>query len=122
VTARRTLRARARLRDDRGSGAVLALALVMAVVTIGLSGVTLAAALTARQRVIGAADLAALAAADAASGAIPGQPCAVAAEVASGNDARLTVCRSSGLVVSVTVVGAFAGIPIDARSRAGPPR
>jgi secretion/DNA translocation related TadE-like protein len=110
-----------RLRDDRGSGAVLAVAMVMAAVTVGLSGVTLAAALTTRQRVIGAADLAALAAADAASGAIPGAPCRVAAGVARANAARLAGCRADSLVVTVTVVGSFAGIPIQAHSTAGPP-
>ena len=110
------------LRDDNGAGAVLALALLMAVVTIGLSGVVLASALTARQRVIGAADLSALAAADAASGAIAGAPCDVAAGVATANNARLATCHADGLVVSVTVVGSFAGIPIEAHSRAGPPR
>ena len=116
-----TARLRTRFDDDGGAGAVLALALVMVVVTIGLSGVAVASALTARQRVVGAADLAALAAADAASGAIGGAPCDVAASVARGNGARLTGCDSDGLVVSVTVAGSFAGIPIAARSRAGPP-
>jgi secretion/DNA translocation related TadE-like protein len=100
---------------------VLAVALVMAVVVIGLAGVSLTAALSARQRVIGAADLAALAGADAASGAISGEPCAVAAGVARGNGARLAGCGADGLVLTVTVVGAFAGIPIEARATAGPP-
>jgi secretion/DNA translocation related TadE-like protein len=108
-------------RDEAGAGAVLAIALVMAVVVFGLAGVSLAAALSARQRVIGAADLAALAAADAASGAIGGAPCEVAASVARGNSARLSGCEANGLVVTVTVVGSFAGIPIEARARAGPP-
>ena len=110
-----------RLRGERGAGAVLALALVMAVVTLGLSGVTLAAALTVRQRVIGAADLAALAGADAASGAIGGVPCEVAAGVATANGTRLTACEADSLVVSVTVVGSFGGIPIQVHSMAGPP-
>ena len=109
-------------RGDRGAGAVLAIALVMAVVVIGLAGVTLAAALSARQRVIGAADLAALAAADAASGAIAGAPCEVAAAVVRGNGARLTNCEAQGLVLSVTASGSFAGIPITASARAGPSR
>lgn len=109
------------LRGDRGAGAVLAIALVMAVVVIGLAGVTLASALSARQLVIGAADLAALAGADAASGAIGGVPCQVAADVARGNSARLAACEADGMVVTVTVVGSFAGIPIQARSTAGPP-
>jgi secretion/DNA translocation related TadE-like protein len=111
----------ATFRDDRGAGAVLAIALVMAVVVIGLAGVSLAAGLSARQRVIGAADLAALAAADAASGAIGGAPCEVANRVAEGNGARLTGCKADGLIVTVTVAGSFAGIPIEARARAGPP-
>jgi secretion/DNA translocation related TadE-like protein len=108
--------------DDRGAGAVLAIALMMAVVVIGLAGVTLAGALSTRQRLIGAADLAALAAADAASGAIGGVPCRVAADVARANGAGLAACETDGLVVTVTVVGSFAGIPIQAHSTAGPPR
>lgn len=107
--------------DDRGAGAVLAIALLMAVVMFGLAGVTLAAALSTRQRLIGAADLAALAAADAASGAIGGVPCQVAAGVVRANGAGLAACEADGLVVSVTVVGSFAGIPVEAHSTAGPP-
>ncbi len=107
--------------DDCGAGAVLALALVAAIVVVGLSGVLLAAGLTARQGVIGASDLAALAAADAASGAVPGDPCGIAGRVAVGGAARLASCRVDGLVVEVTVVASFASIPISARSRAGPP-
>ena len=109
-------------RDDRGAGAVLAIALVMAVVVVGLAGVTLAAALSARQRVIGASDLAALAGADAASGAIAGVPCEVAAAVARGNGTRLTGCEARGPIVSVSVSCSFAGIPISAAARAGPSR
>ena len=106
---------------DRGAGAVLALAIIAAVVTIGLFGVGLAAAMSARQRVIGVSDLAALAAADAASGAVAGLPCEVASRVAAGAGARLEACQVDGLVVDVTAGARFAGIPITARSRAGPP-
>ena len=109
-----------RLGSDLGAGTVLAIALVSVVVVFGLAGVSLAGGLTARQRLIGAADLAALAAADAASGAIVGVPCEVAAAVARGNGARLAGCEPEGLVVSVTVSGSFAGIPITAAARAGP--
>ncbi len=113
--------ATAAARDEGGAGAVLALAIVAAVVVFGLSAVTLAGGLTARQRVIGASDLAALAGADAASGAVSGDPCDVASRVASSGGGRLARCRVDGLVIEVTVVGSFAGIPISARSRAGPP-
>jgi secretion/DNA translocation related TadE-like protein len=119
--AHRPLRARPWL-DERGAGTVLAIALLAVVVVFGVAGVSLGAALSARQRVIGAADLAALAAADAASGAIGGAPCDVAAAVARGNGAGLAGCRTDGLVVTVEASGSFAGIPISARSSAGPSR
>ncbi len=107
---------------ELGAGAVLALAIVAAVVVIGLSGVSLAGGLAARQRVIGASDLAALAAADAASGAVAGEPCEVARRVATAGGAKLSSCRIDGLVVEVSVAGSFAGIQLTAHSRAGPPR
>lgn len=109
------------VRDERGAGAVLALAIVAAVVVVGLAGLVLASALTARQRVITAADLAALAAADVASGAIVGEPCAVAGRLAEAGGARLASCRVDGLIVAVTAVGSFSGFAISAQARAGPP-
>ncbi|CAN5400989.1 hypothetical protein BH10ACT6_BH10ACT6_15440 [soil metagenome] len=109
-------------RHDRGAGAVLVLAIVAAVVVLGLSAVGLAGGLAARQRVIGASDLAALAAADAASGAVAGDPCEVAARVLTAGEARLESCHVDGLDVTVTAVGTYSGVPLTARSRAGPPR
>ena len=47
-------------------------------------------------RAAAAADLAALAAADAARGLAPGEPCTVAAEVAARNDARISSCSIEG--------------------------
>ncbi len=108
-------------RGDRGAGAVLMLAIVAAVVLVGVVAVGLAAGLAARQRLIGASDLAALAAADAASGAISGQPCELAAQVVRAGGGRLSRCQVDGLVVGVTVLGSFGGIPLEAHSAAGPP-
>lgn len=48
------------MRDDRGAGAVLAIALVAATVIVTLAVLALGAALALRQRVIGAADASAL--------------------------------------------------------------
>jgi hypothetical protein len=62
-----------------------------------------------------------LAAADAASGAVAGAPCEIARRVAASANATVSTCQIDGLVVGVTVVGSFAGIPITSRSRAGPP-
>lgn len=73
------------------------------------------------QRLAGAADGAALAAADAASGAASGEPCARAAEVAVTADASVLSCEFDELTVTVTVSGVFAGIPVAATARAGPP-
>jgi secretion/DNA translocation related TadE-like protein len=101
---------------------VLAVAIVGAAVAVGVCAVALAAGLTARHRVEGASDLAALVAADAASGAIAGEPCQLAERVAQAGGARLSACTPDGLIVRVTVVGTFGGIPIEAHSAAGPPR
>jgi len=109
------------MRDEAGAGAVLALALVAALVVVTLAVVTLGAALAVRQRVISAADAAALAAADAASGAVGGDPCGLAADVARAHRATLVACRLDGLVATVTVGGGFGGISFRAVSTAGPP-
>jgi secretion/DNA translocation related TadE-like protein len=109
------------MRSEGGAGAVLALAIVgaVAIVLVGMLGI--GSALVVRQRVVGAADAAALAAADAASGAVPGIPCALADEVAHANGAALIACRIDGLVASVTVSASAGALPVGARARAGPP-
>jgi secretion/DNA translocation related TadE-like protein len=79
---------------------------ICAVVTVGaLTAALLSAAAAARHRAETAADLAALAAADVVLGRRTGDPCVLAAEVASQNGSRLSSCRTtvSGAVVSVTV-------------------
>ena len=80
------------------------------------------AAVTA-QRTAGAADAAALAAADAASGAVPTgeQPCELAARVAQAAGATLTGCVLEGFVATVEVQAAYAGLAAVSRARAGPP-
>jgi secretion/DNA translocation related TadE-like protein len=100
---------------------VLALAIVGASTAIVLAVLTLGAALIVRQRVIGAADAAALAAADGASGAVAGAPCGLAARVAEANQTILNRCHLDGLVASVTVSATFGAVPFSARSTAGPP-
>jgi secretion/DNA translocation related TadE-like protein len=107
--------------DDRGAGAVLALAIVGATAVVLLAVLALGAALVARQRVIGAADAAALAAADGASGAIAGVPCTLAARVAESTAATLQDCAIDGLVARVTVAANVGAVTFSARSTAGPP-
>jgi secretion/DNA translocation related TadE-like protein len=107
---------------ERGSGGVLALAVLAMLTVLTLAVVTVGAALAARQRVIGAADAVALAAADTAIGIHPGVPCVVAAEVATAHGAALTRCAVEGVVATVSVASDVLGVPVEASARAGPPR
>jgi secretion/DNA translocation related TadE-like protein len=71
-----------------------------------------------------AADLAALAAADALRGVSAGEPCAVAAAVAARHDARLISCREGGdQSVEVRTHSTARSVlgPATGRARAGPP-
>lgn len=101
---------------------MLALAALAMLAVLTLAAVGVGAALAARQRVIAAADAAALAASDTALGIHPGIPCTVAAQVVAAHRASLVACELEGVVATVTVSGRVAGVVVDARSRAGPPR
>lgn len=110
--------------SERGAGTVLALGLGMLVILAAVLIMLLAQSGAMAFRAAAAADLAALAAADAARGITPGEPCAVAAEVARRNGARVLSCsEGTGSTVQVrteleirTPVGGATGL-----ARAGPP-
>jgi len=89
--------------------------------TLAVSLVTAGSAAVFSQRIAGVADAAALAAADAASGAIDGDPCARAAEIASASASQVTACELVGLVATVTVSAPFGWLSATAVARAGPP-
>ncbi|WP_152978081.1 MULTISPECIES: Rv3654c family TadE-like protein [Micrococcales] len=120
------------LRDgpDRGSGSVLAVALLGAIMVMVVFVIAAGQAAWAHHRARTAADLAALAAADAARGLTSGEPCAVARRVAEANGARLVGCcppSDRGEVRDVRVeadVPAWLGRlgPVTGLARAGPPR
>ncbi|WP_166866473.1 MULTISPECIES: Rv3654c family TadE-like protein [unclassified Salinibacterium] len=110
-----------RWRADDGAGSVLALAIVAVVVLVALSLIVATAAFAARQRVVAAADAAALAAADVRLGVVAGDPCAVADRVARAHGARLTSCALDGAVATVEASAELLGVPIRITSRAGPP-
>ena len=109
---------------QRGSGTVLALGLGLMVIMASALIVLLAQSAAMASRAAAAADLAALAAADAARGITPGEPCAVAEEVAGRNNAAVLSCLvGAGGTVQVrtelrarTFMGAATG-----QARAGPP-
>ena len=107
-------------RED-GAGSVLAVALIATVLAITLLLVPLYSLLTVRARAAGAADAAALAAADVAVGIVPGVPCEIAASVASANRARLTECQADGVIVTVRVSVTVFGFLVQVAATAGPP-
>ena len=109
---------------ERGSGTVLAAGLALVVImAIGLV-LLLAQSAVMAGRAAAAADLAALAAADALRGLTDGEPCAVAADVAGRNAARVVSCTAgAGQTIEVrtellagTTLGTATG-----HARAGPP-
>jgi secretion/DNA translocation related TadE-like protein len=110
------------MKDDRGSGGTLALAVLALIAVLALAVVGVGVALAARQRVVAAADAGALAAADTALGIYPGVPCQAAAEVVEAHGAVLSECRIEGVVATITASASFAGIPMSVSARAGPPR
>ncbi|MBT8162159.1 flp pilus-assembly TadE/G-like family protein [Arthrobacter sp. GN70] len=108
---------------EAGAGTVLALALGLVVMICMGAALMLAQAAIVAHRVASAADLAALAGADAARGLTTGDPCTIAGETAVRHGASLANCAvSGGEIVDVTtrvdrgMVAAATG-----RARAGPP-
>ena len=112
--------------SEEGSGTVLALTiiaalLVLTVVIAGLIGVV-----SANRRASAAADLRALAAADAYRGLTEGDPCAVAADLAERHGAQLESCtfpdrpETVEVTVAVPVAGPMGMLgPARVRARAG---
>lgn len=109
---------------ERGAGTVLALGLALAVLAVATLVLLLAQSAVAASRAAAAADLAALAAADAARGIVPGEPCAVARDVALKNGAILLDCaEGADMTVQVRTgrgAGPFLGMAWGL-ARAGPP-
>jgi secretion/DNA translocation related TadE-like protein len=106
--------------DDCGSGSILAVALLAVIVLFTVALAVASGLAVAGRRAATAADLAALAAADSASGLLPGIPCEEAARVAAANAALLGDCAIDGQIALVTVklLGRW---PVHSTARAGPP-
>ena len=110
------------MREERGSGSVLGIALIGAIVGLVIAVVPLYAVLAARSTVSNAADAAALAAADARVGVATGFPCDRAAEVATAHGADLTGCAVDGLIATVSVSRTILGFRLESTATAGPPQ
>ena len=112
--------------SEEGSGTVLALAIIAAllVVTVVIAG--LIGVVSANRKASAAADLRALAAADAYRGLTEGDPCAVAADLAERHGAHLESCtfpdrpETVEVTVAVPVAGPMGALgPARVRARAG---
>lgn len=91
---------------EAGNGTVLMVAVVFLAFFALVVVLMLSAAGHAASKAATAADLAALAGADAARFLIPGEPCAVAGQTARTNQAILTECSrqgNNGEIVKITV-------------------
>ncbi|MFD1715492.1 Rv3654c family TadE-like protein [Amnibacterium flavum] len=106
---------------DAGAGSALIIALVAAIVLVAATTLPLYMGFSSARRVAAAADASALAAADTASGALPGVPCEAAESVASLNGVRVERCDVHGAIVTIVVADEVLGLPLEGRSRAGPP-
>ncbi|PXA70018.1 Rv3654c family TadE-like protein [Cryobacterium arcticum] len=106
---------------EHGSGSVLAIALLGAIATVTMVLLPVLGLLSVGQSVRSAADAAALAGADTASGLIPGVPCEAAQRAAELNAAHLSGCTIDRLNVTVTVARTAGGFTLLGRARAGPP-
>jgi len=102
-------------------GAMAATGIVAAAAVLAAGLAIPGAAAVAGQRLASAADAGALAAADTASGAVPGIPCDRAAEVAATFGAVVEACDLDELVATVTVSIRFGPVAARASARAGPP-
>jgi secretion/DNA translocation related TadE-like protein len=110
------------LRGDRGAGSILVVAILAAVIGLTVLSLPLYSVLVVKRAMGGAADAAALAAAEVAVGRAPGITCVVAERVAEANGAVLTDCHPDGLVVTVRVETLVLSFTVAAISSAGPPQ
>lgn len=94
----------------------------MAVAAILGTGVVIAGgASVTSQRLASAADAAALAAADAATGFASGDPCERARDVAEANGVAVATCEVNAHRVEVSVTDTYAGFAVVVGARAGSP-
>jgi len=105
---------------ERGAGSVIVLAIIGSVLALTAGLLPVLILFVHSQRAANAADAAALAAADALTGAVVGSPCDLAASVAQRNGARLISCANTGPETSVTVAMRILAFELTATARAGP--
>ncbi len=108
-----------RLRDEEGS-AVAMYGVCAAALIVSFAAINASLVVVEQVRLNGAADAAALAAADTALGLVSGTPCDRAGQVAAGNRATLERCTLDGYVAQVQVSVHAYGWLLRSTARAGP--
>lgn len=113
---------RSRRRDERGAASIVALSLVAVLVLVAVASAGVAAVVVAHRRAQSAADLAALAAAQALQRG--GDPCAAGSSIAQAQRSALTGCGVDGpdvvVIASVELPLLLGGSAVSGRARAGP--
>ncbi len=107
--------------SESGSAAPLAVGLSACLVLTAVLLVPLYRGVVLTRSLAAAADSAALAGADAASGLEAGFPCERAAQSASLSGVRLEECTALDGIVTVTVSGELLGQRLRVEARGGPP-
>ena len=110
------------LTTDDGASTAMMLTVFAALMLLLAAALTLIQVHVAASRAAGAADLAALAAADAARGLMIAEPCSLAADTVAAHGAHMTECDISapGVAHIHVQVEAPMGLMTTAESRAGP--
>ncbi len=104
----------------RGSGSVLGVGVLAAVVIVGSSSAAVVGGLAEAGRVQGVANQAALAASDVSRGVVSGFPCDVARAIVSSAGYRMVTCEVGDGEARVSVGSTWWTLPIDKRARAAP--
>jgi secretion/DNA translocation related TadE-like protein len=115
-----TPRAMSKFHPDAGSGSMLTLGIGASFLILAILLIPLLGGFVIHQRLQGVADIAALAAADTASGLQPGNPCKNAENISARATFTVQECRLDGLISRVTVMTVFGPFELVAQARAGP--
>jgi len=107
--------------DDAGAVTVVAATVVGVICSVTVVVAGAAGILIERHHLTGATDAAALAAADAAAGVVPGTPCDEAERIAEADRARILTCAVTGTDAEIEATSTVGPFVIRASARAGQP-
>ncbi len=110
------------IRGDAGSGTILGVAIVIALLQVALTLSLMVGAARQEQHLVIAAESGAMAAADALNGFTTGFPCEAAKAVIQKNRSKLAECRIVRFEVFVSAQDKVLGMVHFASARAGNPR